>query len=453
MDSGQSFTDGPILRPLLKFTLPVLAAVCLQAMYGAVDLAVVGHFGGAADVSAVSTGSQIMQTITFVITSLSMGITILLGQKLGQGRPEEAGDVIGGGICLFAVVAAVVTAVMLAAAVPFTALMQAPEEAFDETVRYVRICSAGSVCIVAYNVLGSVFRGLGDSKTPLFAVAVACVINIAGDLLFVGGFGLRAPGAALATVLAQAVSVALSFFVIRRRGLPFSFGRANIRFHRTIIRRAVVLGAPIALQDALVSVSFLVILSIVNALGVVASAAIGVAEKLCGFVMLVPSAYMQSLSAFVAQNIGAGRDDRAKRAMVCGMASSLIFGALAAYLTFAHGDVLAGLFGKNDPAVIAAAWDYLKAYALDAMLVSFLFCFAGYFDGCGRTRFVMIEGIVGAFCVRIPVSFLMSCRLPVSLFHIGLATPCSTAVQIALCLGYFLWMHRRGRPAFGEIPS
>jgi putative MATE family efflux protein len=443
MHSEQNFTAGPILRPLLKFTLPVLLAVCLQAMYGAVDLAVVGWFGSAADVSAVSTGSQIMLTITFVITSLSMGTTILVGQKLGQGKSAEAGDVIGGGICLFLVVAAVVTAGMLIFSEPFTALMNAPKVAFSRTVSYVRICSAGSAFIVAYNVLGSVFRGLGDSRTPLITVLIACVCNIAGDLLLVGGLHMAAAGAALATILAQAISVILSFLLIRRRGLPFPFGRENIRFHGIVIRRTLALGVPIALQDALVSVSFLVILAIVNRLGVVYSAGIGIAEKLCIFIMLVPSAYMQSLSAFVAQNIGADRDDRARRAMLYGMLTSLCFGAVMSCLTFTKGNVLAGIFSRNDAQVVAAAWDYLKAYAIDALLVSFLFCFVGYFNGCGRTRFVMLEGIAGAFGVRIPVSYLMSRRTPVSLFHIGLATPCSTAVQIALCSLYFLWMHRR----------
>ena len=444
MRTQSDFTEGKILGPLLKFSLPVLFAMLLQAMYGAADLLIVGQFGAAADVSAVSTGSQIMQTITSVITGLSMGTTILLGQKIGQKKPEEAGNVIGAGVCIFAVLALFLTAAMTLFAGPFCAAMQAPAEAFDKTVDYVRICSAGAVFIVAYNVLGSIFRGMGDSKTPLLAVFIACICNILGDLLFVAVFHMAAAGAALATVLAQALSVVLCVLVVRRRGLPFPFSRKNLRFHRQVIFKTLKLGFPIALQDALVSISFLAIIAIVNSLGVIPSAGVGVAEKLCMFIMLVPSSFMQSLSAFVAQNIGANRNDRAVRAMVCGMLASLLIGVAMAFLAFFHGDFLSGLFAR-DPQVIAASADYLRAYAVDTLLVSFLFCFSGYFNGCGKTTFVMAQGIAGAFLVRIPVSFLMSRIQPVSLFLVGLATPCSTVVQILLCAGYFYLLGRKRR--------
>lgn len=435
MKQNGSFIEGPILSPLLRFTFPVLLALLLQAMYGAVDLMVVGQFGQPADVSAVSTGSQVMHTVTALVTGLSMGATVLLGQKLGEGKPEEGGKVLGSAISLFAAVALVLTAVMLWAASPLARLMQAPAEAFAQTVVYVRICSGGAAFIVAYNVLGAMFRGLGDSKIPLLTVTIACVVNIAGDLLLVGPCGLGVAGAALATVLAQAASVALSLRFIRRRGLPFSFSLRDIRFERQYTGRILRLGIPVALQDVLVSVSFLAIAAIVNGLGVIASAGVGVAEKLCGFIMLVPSSFGQSLSAFVAQNIGAGRRDRAKRAMLYGMGSSLCCGVLLAWLSFFHGGLLAGLFAR-DAAVIGAAADYLRAYAIDTLLTSILFCFIGYFNGRGSTAFVMAQGIIGAFLVRIPVSLLMSRMEPVSLFRVGLATPCSTVVQILLFLSF-----------------
>ena len=449
MSQTQNFTQGKILAPLLKFTLPVLLALCLQAMYGAVDLLVVGRFGAAADVSAVSTGSQIMQTITFLVNSLAMGATILLAQKIGQGRKAEAGGVIGSAICLFAALAAAMLVVMELAAGALAVLMQAPAEAYAGTVTYVRVCSGGLPFIVAYNVLGGVFRGMGDSKTPLFTVSVACAVNIAGDLIFVAGFGMGVAGAALATVLAQAVSVALCLLVTKRRGLPFPFSRRDIRFDRANISRMLRLGAPIALQELLVSISFLVILAIVNSLGVIASAGVGVAEKLCAFIMMVPSAYMQSLSAFVGQNIGAGQPGRAKRAMLYGMAAAFAFSVVMAALAFFKGDALAGIFAR-DPQVVAAAWDYLRAYAIDTLMVSFLFCFCGYFNGSGETAFVMVQGIVGAFLVRIPVSYFMGTLRPVSLFRVGLATPASTLVQILLCVGYFIWVERRTRGQRGR---
>ena len=442
MQREHDFTQGPILRSLLEFALPVLLALLLQAMYGAVDLQVVGRFGTAADISAVSTGSQIMQTITVVITGLAMGVTVLLGQKIGEGKPEEGGRAVGGGICLFSVVTLIVTVTMLLMAPRMSALMQAPADAFADTVVYVRICSAGAVFIVAYNILGSIFRGLGDSQMPLITVSIACVFNIAGDLLMVGGLGMGVAGAAIATVFAQAVSVLLSLLIIRRRQLPFTLTKQDIRFEKSVIWQILKLGIPVAFQDLLVSLSFLAIIAIANAMGTIASAGVGVAEKLCAFVMLVPSAYMQSMSAFVAQNVGAGREDRSQKALLCGIVSSLAAGLVMGWAAFFHGDLLAGLFAE-DTAVIGAAWEYLKAYAIDCLLTSFLFCFVGYFNGHGQTVFVMVQGFVGALGVRMPVAFLMSRMSPGSLFHLGLSTPASTVVQILLCGVWFLRQNRQ----------
>ena len=447
MEREHDFTRGPILTAVLRFALPVLLALLLQAMYGAVDLQVVGRFGTAADISAVSTGSQVMHTVTVVITGLAMGVTVLLGQKIGEGKYSEAGRAVGCGICLFGMVALAVTAAMLLAAPQMSSWMQAPADAFDSTVIYVRICSGGAVFIVAYNILGSVFRGLGDSKMPLLTVAIACVCNIAGDLLLVGGFGMGVAGTAVATVSAQAVSVVLSLLIIRRRELPFTLTKADICFDRAVIGRILKLCTPVALQDLLVSFSFLAIIAIANAMGTIASAGVGVAEKLCAFVMLVPSAYMQSMSAFVAQNIGAGRKDRARKALLCGILSSFTAGLLMGWAAFFRGDMLAGIFAE-DGAVSAAAWDYRQAYAIDCLRTSFLFCFIGYFNGSGRTLFVIVQGFVGALGVRLPVAFLMSCMSPGSLFHLGLSTPASTVVQILLCAGGFFYFGRKQEKLF-----
>lgn len=439
MNQYDNFTEGAIFSKLLRFSLPVLAALFLQAMYGAVDLLIVGRFGGEmADVfvSAVSTGSQIMMTLTVVITGLSMGLTVYVGERIGAGKREEAGEVIGSGIFLFGVLSLAVTAIMLLFVSPLTSLMHAPQEAFDETVWYVVICSAGTVFIVAYNLVGSIFRGIGDSKIPLLTVAIACVLNIVGDVLLVAVLGLGAAGAAIATVIAQAMSVLLSLLVIRKRTMPFTFSCKSIRYHGTHVKTVLRLGVPIALQDLLVSISFLAILAIVNALGLNESAGIGVAERVCAFIMLIPSAFMQSMSAFVAQNVGASRFDRAKKALWYGIAASLAVGIVVGAFSFFRGDLLAGIFAK-DMAIVLPAAEYLKAYAVDCLLTAFLFCFIGYFNGCGNTTFVMIQGIIGGICVRLPVSWLMSKIEPVSLFRIGLATPMSTLVQIVLCLSFF----------------
>ena len=444
MNKMQNFTEGKIFSPLIRFALPVLLALFLQAMYGAVDLLIVGQFGGdhaEEFVSAVSTGSQIMMTLTVVITGLAMGLTVYVGEKIGAGEHEEAGTIIGSGISLFAMISIVFTVVMVFAASALARIMHAPAEAFHNTVGYVTICSAGTLFIVAYNLVGSIFRGIGDSKIPLLTVAIACAFNIFGDLLLVAVFDMGASGAAIATVFAQAMSVVLSLLIIRKRKLPFDFSLQCLRPNAMHIKSILKLGTPIALQDLLVSISFLAILAIVNNLGLTESAGVGVAEKVCAFIMLIPSAYMQSMSAFVAQNIGALQYDRAKKALWYGIASSLAVGIAIGYFTFFHGDILAGIFAKND-AIIAPAAEYLKAYAIDCVLTAFLFCFIGYFNGCGDTTFVMLQGIIGGICVRLPVSWAMSKVIPVSLFRIGLATPISSVVQIILCVGFFTIVQR-----------
>lgn len=441
MEKNTSFTEGKIMQPLLLFAVPVLLALFLQAMYGAVDLLIVGKFASSADVSAVSTGSQIMTTLTNLVSSFAMGTTILLGQQIGSGKKEEGGRTVGTAILLFAGIAVIMSVILVVFAPQVSSLMNAPEEAFQKTVDYIRICGGGMLVIVAYNLIGCIFRGLGDSRTPLITVAIACVFNVAGDLLLCAVFGMGTAGAAIATVFAQIVSVIVSFILISKKDLPFTIKKENIRIHKTYLRKMTAFGAPIALQDLLVSISFLIILAIVNGMGVIASAGVCVAEKVCAFIMLISSAFMQSMSAFVAQNYGAGRLTRARKALHYGIAVSFTVGIVMFAITFFHGDILAGIF-SSDPEVIAAAADYLKAYAIDCLFTAIFFCYTGLYNGIGRTRFVMIQGILGAFCVRVPVSYIMSIQPNTSLFHIGLATPMSSILQLILCVGFMLRLQK-----------
>ncbi len=436
MKKTRSFTEGGILLPLVQFALPVLLALFLQAMYGAVDLLVVGKFGSAADVSAVSSGSQIMTTLTNLVSSFAMGTTILLGQQIGCGERKKGGRTVGTAIVMFTILAIIMTLLLVCNAPVISQTVHAPAEAFSQTVSYVRICGAGMLVIVAYNLIGCIFRGLGDSRTPLLTVAIACVINIVGDLLLCAVFKMGTSGAALATVFAQVVSVVISFGLIRKRELPFAFSVSDLRLHRGSLKRMSGLGAPIALQDLLVNVSFLIILAIVNNMGVTASAGVGVAEKVCVFIMLISTAFMQSISAFVAQNYGAGKLDRALQALRCAVCMSFVIGVLMFVLSYFHGQFFARVF-SSDAEVVEAAGDYLRAYGIDCLFTSVFFCFTGFFNGIGQTRFVMLQGIVGSLLVRVPVSWLMSRGEGATLFHIGLATPCSSLLQFLLCLAFF----------------
>lgn len=440
MNDKQDFTRGSIPVKMVRFMVPILGALILQAMYSAVDLLIVGKFGTTAGISGVSTGSNIINMATFTICGLTMGVTVLIGRYLGEGRPERIGRVIGGVICFFLSLAAVLTVFLLLLARPIAVLMQAPEEALDLTVQYIRICGAGMVFVIAYNVISSVFRGMGDSRLPLIFVAIACGANVIGDLVLVAGFHMNVAGAALATVGAQAISVILSLVIIRRQKLPFTFCKEDIGFSREV-KKFLVIGAPMAFQELLTNLTFLALCAFINRLGLEASSGYGVAQRLQSFVMLIPSSIMQSMSSFVAQNVGASREDRARQAMKCGMGIGAGVGVFIAYLAFFHGDLLSAAF-TGDAAVIGRSFEYLRGFAPEAIVTSILFSYMGYFNGHSRTMFVMGQGLAQSFLVRLPMSYIMSIQPNATLTQIGLAAPTATVFGILLCTVYYLRMGR-----------
>lgn len=440
---NSDFTQGSILKKLSLFMLPILGALVLQAAYGAVDLLVVGRFGSTAGLSAVSTGSQVLNLVTFVVTQFAMGITVLIARYLGEKKPEYIGPVIGGGMVVFALISAALFVIMVALARPISVLMQAPAEAVDLTASYVRICGGGIFFIVAYNLLSAIFRGLGDSKSPLLFVLVACIVNIVGDLVLVAGFGLDAAGAAIATVAAQAVSVVCAVVMLLKKGLPFQFHKSDFRLN-TQCRKFLGIGLPLAMQEFLTQVSFLALCAFVNRLGLEASSGYGVACKIVNFAMLIPSSLMQSMASFVSQNIGAGSKKRAKQAMFTGIGIGLVFGCAVFALVWCKGDLLAGVF-TTDAAVIASAFAYLKGFAPETIVTAILFSMVGYFNGNNKTVWVMVQGLVQTLLVRLPMAYLMSIQPNASLTKIGLAAPTSTLVGIALNVVFYLYLEHRSR--------
>ncbi len=434
------FTQGSILKKLVAFMMPVLGALVLQAAYGAVDLLVVGHFGSTSGLSAVSTGSQVLNLVTFVVTQLAMGITVLIGRHLGEKRPEKISSVIGGGTVVFAVISVILFLVMVFLARPISVLMQAPAEAVDLTATYVRICGGGIFFIVAYNVLSAIFRGMGDSKSPLLFVLVACIVNIVGDLALVAGFHMDAAGAAIATVAAQALSVVFALALLLKRELPFTLKKEDFRWNRECPRFLQV-GLPLAVQECLTQFSFLAICAFVNRLGLEASSGYGVACKIVNFAMLVPSALMQSLASFVSQNVGAGKHKRARKTLFTGIGVGLAVGSCVFCLVFFKGDLLSGIF-TTEAAVVANAYAYLKGFAPETIGTAILFSMMGYFNGYNKTVFVMGQGLIQTLLVRLPLAYFMSIQPNASLTRIGLSAPISTAVGALLCIGYFLLLQR-----------
>lgn len=435
------FTQGSILKKLIPFMIPILGALVLQAAYGAVDLLVVGRFGSTAGLSAVSTGSQILNLVTFVITQLAMGITVLIARYIGEKSTGQIGQLLGGAVTVFAIVSAVLFVVMVFFAKPLAVLMQAPQEAISLTTVYVRICGGGIFFIVAYNVLAAIFRGLGDSRSPLIFVAVACVVNIIGDLILVAGFHLDAAGAAIATVAAQAVSVVLAIVLLKKKDLKFGIQKKDFRINGQC-KRFLKVGLPLALQEFLTQMSFLALCAFVNKLGLEASSGYGVACKIVNFAMLVPSSLMQSMASFVSQNVGAGKPDRAKKSMFTGMGLGVIVGVVVFICVWCFGDVLTSAF-TTDTAVIQKGTEYLRGFAPETIVTAVLFSMVGFFNGYEKTVWVMIQGLVQTLLVRLPLAYVMSIQPHASLTKIGLAAPVATCFGIVLNVIFYLIFTRK----------
>ena len=434
------FTQGNILKKLVAFMMPILGALILQAAYGAVDLLVVGRFGSTSGLSAVSTGSQVLNLVTFVVIQFAMGITVLIARYLGEKRPERIGAVIGGGAVVFTMMSVALFIAMVGFARPISVLMQAPAEAVDLTASYVRICGAGIFFIVAYNLLSAIFRGLGDSKSPLFFVLVACIVNIIGDLVLVAGLHMDAAGAAIATVTAQALSVVFAVMLLLKKDLPFAITKKDFRLNPQC-RKFLKIGLPLALQEFLTQISFLALCAFVNRLGLEASSGYGVACKIVNFAMLVPSSLMQSMASFVSQNVGAGKKKRAKQSMFTGIGVGLAVGCVVFVLVLFKGDVLCSLF-STDAAVIQNGFAYLKGFAPETLVTAILFSMIGYFNGNNKTVWVMTQGLIQTLLVRLPLAYFMSIQPNASLTKIGLAAPVATTVGIVLNVGFFIYLNR-----------
>ena len=435
------FTQGSILKKLVAFMMPVLGALILQAAYGAVDLLVVGRYGSTSGLSGVSTGSQVLNLVTFVVTQLAMGITVLIGRYLGEKRPEQIGSVIGGSAVVFAGISIVLFILMVGFAHPISVLMQAPEEAVTLTSSYVRICGSGIFFIVAYNVLSAIFRGMGDSKSPLLFVLVACIINIIGDLALVAGLHMDAAGAAIATVAAQGCSVVFAIVILLKKNLPFSITKKDFRWN-VQCNRFLKIGLPLALQELLTQISFLALCAFVNRLGLEASSGYGVACKIVNFAMLVPSALMQSMASFVSQNVGAGKTKRAKHTLYTGIGVGLAVGCVVFILVMFKGDLLEGFF-TTDVAVVQRAFEYLKGFAAETLMTAILFSLIGYFNGNNKTVWVMTQGLIQTLLVRLPFAYVMSIQPNASLTMIGLAAPVSTTVGVIMSAVYYICINRK----------
>lgn len=420
-----------VFKALMIFALPYMFSNLLQVLYGSTDLFVVGQFGHTFDISGVSIGSQTMALITNLILGLTTGVTVLLGQYLGSKSYRDLSKMIGGAIVLFLIIALGLTFVMLSFNNEITLLMNTPKEAIEATKSYLSICSAGIIFIVGYNVVSSILRGLGDSKTPLLFVFIACMINI----VLVGYFHMGAKGAAIATVSAQGFSFLFALVYLCKKGIGSSFYKEDICFSK-YIQKIMQIGFPLGLQSVLVNISFLIITIIVNQMGLIASASLGVVEKLMGFLMLPAIALGSALASLIALNVGAKQYKRAKQTLKYAIMISLTFAIVVTTICEIDGTILTCIFTNNQDVIKNGAL-YLKTYSIDCLLTSFLFCINGYLNGYERTVFTMVHSLVATFVGRIPLTLLFSKIPNVTLFHMGIAAPLSTMISLVMIFIYF----------------
>ena len=437
MNEKNNLTTGTVGKVLLRFVLPYLLSCFMQTFYGMADLFVVGQFHGAEVTTAVSVGSQVMHMMTVIIVGLAMGATVQIGRAVGAGDRKKAARTMGTTVVLFSAFAILLTAILLVLTNPIIHVMMTPDEAVADTRYYLLICFAGIPFIVAYNVISSVFRGIGDSRRPMYFVAVACVVNIFLDFLCIGGFGMGAAGAALATICGQAVSVLLALLFMKRKNFGFALTRKEIRIQRELFWDILEVGIPVAVQDGLIQVAFVVITIIANSRGLVVATGVGIVEKLISFLFLVPSAFLSAISAITAQNMGAGKPERARKSLGYGLLITVSWGLLCSLYNQFFPETLVGLFTK-DAAVLIAGASYLRAYSFDCLFAAIHFCFSGYFCGEGKSGISFIHNMISILLMRVPGAYLASIYFPETVYPMGWAAPLGSLLSAIICIGFYI---------------
>ena len=437
---SNDLTNGNLLAIIVKFSIPYLVSCALQLLYNLVDLFVVGKYCDVPSITAVSIGGQFMHFLTVIIVGLSMGTTVMLAQSIGANDAGRARKTVGNTINLFLVIGVVLAAGLYFSVDFITDLMSTPEQATRGTSNYLKISFLGLPAIVGYNIISSVFRGMGDSRTPMFVVIVACAFNIGLDFLLIGHFHLGPEGAAYGTILAQLTSVIFALIIIRTKKL-LSIQRNDFRYDKTTLKNVLRVGLPIAFQDGFIQISFLVITVIANLRGLNDAAAVGVSEKIIGILFLVPSAMLSTVSAVSAQNIGAHKFGRAKLTLKYGIFIATGIGLISAFAVQLVSDGLIGLF-TTDANVIVSGAQYLDAYVWDCVFAGIHFCFSGFFCACGLSMASFAHNVISIMLARIPLAYVASVTFTTTLFPMGLATVVGSLLSVVICVLIYRWMIR-----------
>ncbi len=437
---NKDLTQGNVLKILIMFAIPYLLSSFLQKFYGMADLYIIGQYQTSASISAVSIGSQFMNMLTVMIIGLAMGATVHIGQSVGCKDEKEVKKTIGNTALLFIGISFALSIVLIFSVSFIVQMMSTPQEAVFETNNYLRICFIGIPFICAYNVLSSIYRGLGDSQRPMYFIIISCFLNIILAFYFIGYLSMGAVGAALGTVISQAMSSIIAlFYLFKKSSIHLQFTDFSIDYQT--MRKILKVGIPIALQDGFIQISFLIITIIANSRGLIPATSVGLVEKIISFMFLVPSAMLSALSAMVAQNIGAKKYERAKAMLKYALFITLSFGMICCIVCQMIPHQLIGLF-THEQAVINMGAEYLKVYAFDCIFASVHFCFSGYFCGCGYSKISFIHNVISILLVRIPGAYLASLLFPNTLLPMGLAAPIGSLLSSLICIGYYIHMKK-----------
>lgn len=438
-------TEGSVLKTLLLFAVPFLIANILQSLYGAVDLFVIGAYCGPESVAAVSTGTQVTQIVTSLITGLTLGSTILIGNAAGQKKTGEVRVIIGTTLTVFAVIALLLTVLMLLFLRPLLTALRTPKESFSLTMQYVTVCSLGNLFICGYNAISAILRGYGDSRRPMYFIGIACLINVVLDVVFVRFCRLDVRGTALATVLSQALSMMIAIVYLKRKEFLFDFRLRSFRPVPSVIRRLARVGIPISLQELLVRISFLYLTAVMNNCGVYAASVVGIGAKYDVFAMLTATSMANALAAITAQNMGAGLMQRARKSLWYGLSFALFVSCLFWLWAQLNPQSMIRVFSK-DVHVIAAGVPYFRACSYDYILVTIVFCLNGYLNGRQKTVWTMISCSGGALLLRIPMVWFFGNHFPDDLGMLGRIAPTVSGIMACYTLLYVLYEGRK-RPA------
>ena len=439
----QNLTTGSVPKTVLVFALPYLLSYFLQTLYGMADLFITGQFYGVDSITAVANGSQVMHMITVILVGLAMGATVIIGRAVGGNRMDDAGKAVRNTVTLFMVLAAALMAVLLCLARPIVILIGTPEEAVAETVQYLIICFLGIPFITAYNITSAIFRGMGDSKSPMYFIAIACAANIGLDYLFLGAWKMGAAGAALGTTLSQTISVVISLAVILRKNTGLSLKHSDFRPDRMMMGQILKIGFPVAVQDGCIQIAFLLITVIANHRGLDDAATVGIVEKIISALFIVPFSMLATVSALSAQNIGAGKHKRASQTLRYATILTTAYGIVITILMELAVQPVMQLF-TPDAAVVALGCQYMRGYIIDTIFAGIHFSFSGYFAAYGKSYIGFLHNMAAIVLLRVPGSYLASRMFPETLFPMGLAAPAGSLLSVVICLGAFFWMKRRG---------